>query len=76
YDAAAGSGSILPPPSLRFAGVARQVRSRFFTMDVAQQDADGEWLIVEIGDGQVSGLPEGMDRAAFYDAIRERRIGS
>ncbi|MBC8102690.1 MAG: ATP-grasp domain-containing protein, partial [Cytophagales bacterium] len=42
YDAAAaGSGSILPPPSLRFAGVARQVRSRFFTMDVAQQDAGG-----------------------------------
>jgi hypothetical protein len=37
--------------------IAARVRSRFFTMDVARTAA-GEGLIVELGDGQVSGLPE------------------
>ena len=31
--------------------------SRFFTMDVALR-TNGECIIVELGDGQVSGLPD------------------
>lgn len=62
----AGAG----PPVEPFAGVARSINSRFFTMDVAQTKAGGGWLIVELGDAQVAGLPEKTDVAEFY-----RRLG-
>ena len=45
------------------------MRSRFFTMDVAKR-RDGDWLIVELGDGQVAGLPEHADVDGFYKALR------
>jgi hypothetical protein len=60
-----------PPPPHRFEGVARAVRSDFFTMDVARR-RDGEWLIMELGDGQVAGLPVSLDVAAFYAGLRDR----
>ncbi len=63
-------GSVLPPGDL-FLDVARRVRSRFFTMDVARR-LDGEWMIVELGDGQVAGLPDGMDAEALYKALSAR----
>ena len=53
----------------RFAAVAGGVRSRFFTMDVAQR-RDGDWLIVELGDGQVAGLPDHADVDGFYKALK------
>ena len=56
------------PPIERFAGVAAAVRSRFFTMDVARR-RDGDWMIVELGDGQVSGLPRESDADRFYAAL-------
>lgn len=55
----------LQPPVERFQPIAQQVQSRFFTMDVARR-LDGDWMIVELGDGQVAGLPEHADLAAFY----------
>jgi hypothetical protein len=57
----------VPPPDL-FTDVARAARSRFFTMDVAQR-RDGEWIIIELGDGQVAGLPEAANVHAFYVAL-------
>lgn len=60
----------LTPPVERFAAVAGCVRSRFFTMDVAQR-RDGDWLIVELGDAQVAGLPDHADVDGFYKALRE-----
>ncbi len=56
------------PPIERFTEVAASVRSRFFTMDLARR-RDGEWMIVEVGDGQVSGLPRESDAARFYEAL-------
>ena len=56
------------PPLELFAGVAAAVRSRFFTMDLARQ-RDGGWMIVEVGDGQVSGLPRESDADRFYEAL-------
>jgi len=53
-----------PPPDL-FADIAKRVRSRFFTMDVAKSTA-GEWRIVELGDAQVAGLPDHTNRDEFY----------
>lgn len=40
-------------------------------MDVARR-SDGEWLIVELGDGQVSGLSERADIPAFYQSLTSR----
>ena len=51
-----------------FAEVADDARSRFFTMDLAKR-RDGGWMIVELGDGQVSGLPRESDADRFYESI-------
>jgi hypothetical protein len=59
------------PPLDHFRAVAGSVESRFFAMDVARR-SDGEWLIVELGDGQVSGLPERADILAFYQSLTSR----
>ena len=56
------------PPLELFAEIAAAVRSRFFSMDVARR-IDGDWLIVELGDGQVSGLPRESDADRFYEAL-------
>jgi hypothetical protein len=56
------------PPIEEFTAVAAEVRSRFFTMDLARR-RDGDWMIVEIGDGQVSGLPRKSDATGFYGAL-------
>lgn len=57
-----------PPPGT-FDAVAARIRSRFFTMDVAKRK-DGEWQMVELGDGQVAGLPEDSLAPPFYEALR------
>lgn len=51
-----------------FMAAARSVRSRFFTMDVAQR-SDGRWTIIELGDAQVAGLPERLSPLAFYESL-------
>jgi hypothetical protein len=58
------------PPIDRFQSIAQDVRSRFFTMDIALR-VDGEWTIVELGDGQVAGLPDTADPLAFYERLRD-----
>lgn len=58
-------------PIEHFRNVAARVPSRFFTMDVAQC-IDGSWMIVELGDAQVAGLPERMDVARFYTTLSRR----
>ena len=61
------------PPVEEFAEIARSVRSRFFTMDVARRRS-GEWIIIELGDGQVAGLPERADVGAFYTSLASHSI--
>ena len=63
-----GEYSGIRPPLDRFQDVAKQVASRFFTMDVAKR-RDGDWMIVELGDAQVAGLPENANVEEFYRAI-------
>ena len=58
------------PPWDRFSAVAAAVKSRFFTMDLAKQ-RNGDWMIVELGDAQVSGLPRTSDADGFYEAVGE-----
>jgi hypothetical protein len=60
----------MAPPVDQFMKIAAAVKSRFFTMDIAKR-RDGDWLIVELGDAQVAGLPENADVDGFYRAIAE-----
>lgn len=58
----------LIPPIQYFSQLAKAVQSRFFTMDVAKR-IDGDWMIIELGDGQVAGLPDNTDVMDFYQAL-------
>lgn len=57
-----------PPPLDRFTALAAAIRSRFFSMDVAKRHG-GDWLVVELGDGQVAGLPDRADGDSFYRGL-------
>jgi len=58
-----------------FNAIAAEVQSNFFTMDIAKTITN-EWTIIELGDGQVSGLPDKADINEFYTALFERNIAS
>ncbi|MEK8016009.1 MAG: ATP-grasp domain-containing protein, partial [Candidatus Parabeggiatoa sp.] len=51
---------LMAPPLETFIEMAQHVDSLFFTMDVAKSKELG-WVIVELGDGQVAGLPDNAD---------------
>ena len=53
--------------------IARRFQSRFIAMDVARQ-ADDKWIIIEVGDGGVSGLPLSVEPEKFYAALWEKRL--
>lgn len=55
-------------PKEFFTEIAKKVKNNFFTMDIAQK-TDGDWLIIELGDGQVAGLPENADEESFYQSF-------
>jgi hypothetical protein len=42
-------------------------------MDIART-VDGRWIIIELGDGQVAGLPDNCDIEDFYARLAERMI--
>ena len=53
---------------------ASQINSRFFTMDIALAN-DHTWPIIELGDSQVSGLPDHADLPGFYRQLHRRISG-
>lgn len=55
-------------PLERFNRIALTIESSFFAMDIARS-VDGEWYIIELGDGQVSGLPERADVNNFIKGL-------
>jgi len=57
------------PVMSTFEAVISSIKSNFFTMDIAKKK-DGEWIIIELGDGQVAGLPDNADKDAFYRALK------
>jgi hypothetical protein len=59
------------PPIEAFQPVLSRVRSPFFSCDVARQ-TNGSWIIIELGDGQVSGLPERCNVTEFYRTLAIR----
>lgn len=63
-----GDYPTMTPETTQFATIMGRVNSRFYTMDIARR-ADGDWMIVELGDGQVAGLPDHADVEQFYRGI-------
>jgi hypothetical protein len=59
----------------RFIEVAQRFRAPFFTMDVALTEA-GDWIIVDMGAGEVSSLPPNLAPERFYRELRERIAAS
>lgn len=51
--------------------IAEKFMSRFISMDIGRLE-NGDWMIVEVGDGGVSGLPGSIEPETFYNALRER----
>ena len=47
--------------------IAKKVRSNFATIDIARKD-NGELMIMEFGDGQVSGLQQ-IEAKDFYQSF-------
>lgn len=58
----------LKPDTTEFEAIAKRVESNFFSMDIARQK-DGTLIIIELGDGQVAGLPDKTDRNEFYKQL-------
>lgn len=56
------------PPMETFQDIGKSLRSPFFTVDIAKA-ADGRWIIMELGDGQVAGLPNASLAPALYAAL-------
>lgn len=56
------------PDLSSFIELSKHIESKFFTMDVAQLKT-GEWIVIELGDAQVSGLPENANLSEFYTAL-------
>jgi hypothetical protein len=53
----------------RWTMLARRFSNRFVTMDVARQ-MDGSWIVIEMGDGGVSGLPEEIPSEVLYRRMK------
>jgi hypothetical protein len=51
--------------------IARRFANRFISMDIARRQ-DGSWLIIEVGDGGVSGLPNSIGPEMFYRALHAK----
>jgi hypothetical protein len=56
------------PPLDLFNHIAKDVQSNFFSMDIAKLKT-GEWMVIELGDGQVAGLPDKVDSRQFYERV-------
>ena len=63
--AAAGAA---PPPDALVRAVARSIPARFATVDFALAQS-GRWLVIEVGEGQVSGIPEGAAVPEIFQAL-------
>lgn len=57
-------------PDLRWARrLAREIDSPFFAMDVALLNDEDRWIVVELNDGGMVGLPETLDPTVLYEAF-------
>ncbi len=59
----------IPSPDLTWVeDIGKNIPSNFFTIDVAEK-GDGNWVVIETGDGQVSGLSPNQNVLEFYNKL-------
>ena len=63
-----GIYTVEAPNLTPFQEIAQQVKSQFFSMDIAKTKT-GDWIIIELGDGQVAGLSDNIDKTLFYSKL-------
>jgi hypothetical protein len=56
------------PDFTAFEALAKRIDSPFFTLDLAMME-NGDWAVVEVNDGGVSGLPPGLDPRDLFAAL-------
>ncbi len=66
WDEGEYSSEVIPVDGYR--EIIDNINSNFFTIDIAKQKKGG-WIIIEVGDGQVSGLPDNANIKEFYEGI-------
>jgi hypothetical protein len=64
-----GQYKLEKPGTKEFEDIAKEIDSNFFSMDIARQK-NGELIIIELGDGQVAGLPDKVNRNEFYNQVK------
>ena len=65
-----GTYDLAKPDTKEFDELAATIDSNFFSMDIARTKSDG-FIIIELGDGQVAGLPDRADKGDFYMRLKE-----
>jgi hypothetical protein len=65
-----GEYKLAKPDTTKFEKIASGIDSNFFSMDIARQK-DGKFIIIELGDGQVAGLPDRTNKLEFYSALKK-----
>jgi len=65
-----GNYNLEKPKTEEFEKIAKHIESNFFAMDIAK-DKNGKFIIIELGDGQVAGIPENADKNIIYMNIKK-----
>jgi hypothetical protein len=70
-----GEYNIEKPNVDKFKNIGKIIKSNFFTMDIAKMK-NGKYIIIELGDGQVSGIPEKEDKEIIFRKLKERQTSA
>lgn len=65
-----GQAASAPKPPERMVSRHVDLANPFYTVDYAELE-DGSWIVLETGDGQVSGLADSQDPGVFYRLLTE-----
>ena len=63
-----GQPDSAPTPPIELVEKYNNLNSKFYTVDYAEL-TDGSWIIIEAGDGSVSGLSDFQDYNAFFRSL-------
>jgi hypothetical protein len=63
-----GEYNAAQPDLTEWIKLANCVESNFFSIDIARTKS-GEWIVIELGDGQVAGIPDRITKREFYKAL-------
>jgi hypothetical protein len=64
-----GSYNIIKPDTKYFEEIAKNIESKYFSMDIAKTK-EGKYIIIELGDGQVSGFPKNINVNEYYKIVK------